>query len=474
MPKSETRIPSNVPSHLSLDERLLQPGQRIAVAVSGGADSIALLRTLLARNAPGKGALGVVLSVAHVHHGIRGPEHENAADVDQAFVEALAKEHDLAIHLHRVDTPAYAAEHGQTLEEAARNLRYAFFHDLLAQGHADAVATAHTLDDQAETVLHKFLRGAWTEGLGGISPAVAANPGRIIRPLLSVPRTEIEAYLTALGQPWCEDATNRDLAHTRNRLRHHLLPILAGYNPQLPTQLSRLAAIARDEQAWWQREVARIGSGLLLPGKPVRGGGRASSTHPGEATIALELERLRSLEPALRRRVLRWAAAQVQANLDFNHTEQLMHMCNAGNTLKNIQLSAEVCVRRTARELQFSRAGKIRPPQTTEATELAIPGTVAMEFAGWTFQAISESAPGTIPPAIIRRVRPGDRVTLRHSRGPKKAKEIFERMRVASAERQSRLVVVWEGRIVWMEGVELEPESLGGLPFRLEGTRPAS
>ena len=134
---------------------------------------------------------------------------------------------------------------GETVEEAARHLRYAFFAELIEASNVDAVATAHTLDDQAETVLHKFLRGAWTEGLGGISPVLVLAKGRIVRPLLAVARAEIEMYLYSLGQIWCEDSTNRDLAYTRNRLRHHLLPILAEYNPQLAIQMSRLATIAR-------------------------------------------------------------------------------------------------------------------------------------------------------------------------------------------------------------------------------------
>jgi tRNA(Ile)-lysidine synthase len=341
------------PATLPFTEQLFQPGQRVAIAVSGGADSTALLRTLVAS----RDRLGLVLSVLHVHHGIRA----EAADSDQAFVEALANEHGLTIYLRRVDTPAHAATHNETIEEAARNLRYGFFRELLDAGLVDAVATAHTLDDQAETVLHKFLRGAWTEGLGGISPVVSSGKGRgvngqIIRPLLGVSHSEVETYLRILDQGWCEDATNLDLAHTRNRLRHHLLPLLAEYNPQLSTQLSRLATIARDEEAWWQREVARVGTTLVLPGKPVRGGGRASSTHPDEVSIAFELERLRALDPAMRRRVLRWAAQQVRTMLDFHHTERLMQMCEASaNAPKRVDVDGSVYAQRTARELQFVR-----------------------------------------------------------------------------------------------------------------------
>ncbi len=178
---------------------LMRPGQRIAVAVSGGADSVALLRRLLEE----RRQLGVVLSVAHVHHGIRGA----AAEEDSAFVAGLAAAHDLPFHLHRTDAPAAAATLHETLEEAARNLRYAFFRELMAEGHADAVATAHTLDDQAETVLLKLLRGAWTEGLSGIHPVLPAEPGSIVRPFLDNGHAAIEAWLLWLQQPWREDAS---------------------------------------------------------------------------------------------------------------------------------------------------------------------------------------------------------------------------------------------------------------------------
>src|SRR5271168_4367778 len=175
---------------LILRKSLFRPGQRIAVAVSGGADSVALLRRLLEE----RERLGIVLSVAHVHHGIR-----EAAEADATFVGGLATTYDLPFYLHRTDAISAAAALHETLEEAARNLRYAFFHQLIADETVDAVATAHTLDDQAETVLHKLLRGAWTEGLSGIHPVVVAGKGSIVRPFLETTRTAIEQWLTQLS-----------------------------------------------------------------------------------------------------------------------------------------------------------------------------------------------------------------------------------------------------------------------------------
>ena len=316
---------------------------RVAVAVSGGADSIALLRRLTGLATE----IGLALSVAHVHHGIRGAD----ADTDAEFVCALAATHQLVFHRRDVDTPLAARENRETIEEAARNLRYAWFRELLEQGEADAVATAHTLDDQAETVLHKLLRGAWTEGLGGIHPVIHCARGVILRPFLGTRRAEIETWLRAIGQPWREDATNADRAFTRNRIRHELLPTLATYNPQIYAQLANMATLARDEDAFWQTELARILPSLLLPGKPVRGGGRATSTHPGEASVAFEIERLPPAA-AMRRRILRAAARQLGTALNFDQTEKLMAMLGPGGARRQ-QLTADLDAERSPRELRL-------------------------------------------------------------------------------------------------------------------------
>ena len=233
------------PPSLTLRSGLFRPGQRIAVAVSGGADSVALFRRLLEE----RQALGIVLSVVHVHHGIR-----EAAEEEAAFVAGLAAAHDLPFHLYRTDAPAAAAALHESLEEAARNLRYGFFHQLMVDGVVDAVATAHTLDDQAETVLQKILRGAWTEGLSGIHPVVTMEPGAILRPFLENNHAAIEEWLRSLPQPWREDSSNQELAHTRNRIRWQLLPLLRTFNPQIAGQLARLATISADEEAYWQED----------------------------------------------------------------------------------------------------------------------------------------------------------------------------------------------------------------------------
>ncbi len=270
---------------------------------------------------------------------------------------------DIPLHIHQADIPARVASTKESIEEAARNVRYEFFGTLLDSGHADSILTAHTINDQAETVLMKLLRGAWTEGLSAIHPVVRLAKGKILRPFLNTRRAEIEAFLNSRSQPWREDSSNSDTAFTRNKIRHELLPQMRGYNPNLDQTLANLAELAREEEARWQAELGRILPQLLLPGRPVRGGGRAVSTAPGEGSISIELDRLRALDPALRRRVLRAAARQLGARLSFEETSRLLALCGfrvdptvAARTNSSLDLPNGLRASRSARELQLHRS----------------------------------------------------------------------------------------------------------------------
>lgn len=473
---------------LRLNASLFTPGLRLAVGVSGGADSVALLRALAERGRD----LGLVVHVVHLHHGLRGAE----ADADRNFCRELAAMLGLAFHESRVDTAAEARPNagagkaGETIEEAARRLRYAWFRELLASGVVDAVATAHTRDDQAETVLAKFLRGAWTEGMSGIHPVVRFPEGRILRPLLGTSRAEIEAYLQGLGQQWRNDSTNRQLTYTRNRIRHELLPLLEGWNPKLREHLAQIAELAREEEAWWEGETTRAADQLVLPGRPVRGGGRAA----GEEALAIEAGRLGELPVALQRRILRLAAARLGVKPDFEGTEALRKLALSGRAGQKYEL-AGVVGERTHRELRLG-AGVARKAESPGQFTFEVPGEV--DAAAWGIRVrigliegrVSEHASrpkaktdrvanaerqnsGPIlesPPgggsgaglmkegrAVLRAWRPGDRVQLRHSGGARKVKEVLERMHVSGTARTHWPVLEFDGRIVWMQGVQVEP-----------------
>jgi len=351
----------------------IRPGDRICVAVSGGADSVALLLALHEANTAKHDALGVGLSAVHIHHGIRSAAE---SDADLNFVQDLCIQLNVPLHIHHAHVPARAAENRESLEEAAREVRYAFFRTLIASGHADSILTAHTLDDQAETVLMKLLRGAWTEGLSAIHPIVSVTApgqrsGNILRPLLSARRAEIESFLRSRNQSWQTDSTNADTTYTRNRVRHELMPQLRTFNPSIDQTLANLAEIAREEEARWQTELTRLLPQLLLPGKPVRGGGRSVPTSPGTNSISIELERLRTLDPALRRRVLRAAARQLGCRLSFDDTTRLLALAGfaalptvAARTGASVHLANGLRANRSTRELRLSREPLENPQKT--------------------------------------------------------------------------------------------------------------
>jgi tRNA(Ile)-lysidine synthase len=451
---------------LPIDTALLKPGLRLAVGVSGGADSVALLRALADRSRE----LGLVLQAAHLHHGLRGTE----ADADLEFARALAAELGLPFHEAQVDTNAEAEKAGETIEEAARRLRYGWFRQLMATGEVDSIATAHTLDDQAETVLAKFLRGAWTEGFSAIHPVVEFPDGRILRPMLATSRTEVEAYLNALGQSWREDSSNRHLTYTRNRIRHELLPLLEGWNPRLREHLAQMAALARDEEAWWQAELVRLAPQFLLLGRPVRGGGRAS----GESSLSLDVVRLAALAPAVQRRLLRHAAGQLGAAPDFASTEALRTLALTGRAGQKRELAQGLRAERTPRELRMSvepvlaaRLGLSGPGPSGGVLEysVAIPGQVEAPAFGLRIEIAASAGSNESQPADsgnlasgrlakLRNWKPGDRVRLRYSSSPRKVKEVLERLRVTGTSRALWPVLELDGRILWMKGVELEPE----------------
>lgn len=350
---------------LKLDESLWRAGERVCAAVSGGADSVAMLLALV--------ELGIGVTAAHVNHGLRGAE----SDGDEAFVRELCERLSVPLTVFQVDTEARLAgprlgSEREGLENAARELRYEALRGLMAEGKADVVATAHTLDDQAETVVMKLLRGAWTEGLGGISPEVegpentarvsTAGSGRLVRPMLRVRRAQVEAFLKARRQVWREDSSNHDTSLTRNRVRRELMPMLRSFNPAVDEALANVAELARDEQAYWDSEVSRMLPHLLLPGKPVRGGGRAVGTVAGEAAVALEVERLKGLGPVLRRRIVRAAARSVGSRLSFEETAKLLALAGfggydgvTGRVGSKLELRGGLRAERSARELRLWR-----------------------------------------------------------------------------------------------------------------------
>jgi tRNA(Ile)-lysidine synthase len=442
---------------------LVRPGERVAVAVSGGADSIGLLRILLELRAE----LGIVISVAHFHHGIRGQD----ADADEAFVAKLAETHDLEFHIGRGDARLESGTKKISLEAAARNLRRGFFTELLERGTANVVATAHTLDDQAETVLMKLLRGAGTKGLAGIFLEQKLSAGRIVRPLLETGREYIREYLHELNQPWREDLSNDDLGFTRNRLRASVMPLLREeINPSANVALAHAAEIARAEEEYWDEQVSRVLPLVVLPGEPARGGGRKQTS--AEA-ISLDIQKFQSHPLGVQRRLLRAAGEQLGCGLDFEHVQAVLDLLSSrssrGARNKTIEIADGWRARLLFRELRFER------PPNEKATDyehsLPIPGEVRLIELGIVIRACIREDNGDSAnaaynrahlispcdlskPWVVRNWRAGDRFQpLRHS-SEKRLKELLYPLHLTAEQKRLWPVVAMAGKIVWVRAVD--------------------
>ncbi len=493
-------------------EELLRAGDRVGVAVSGGIDSVALLRLLLEL----RSELGIVLSIVHFNHMLRGAE----SDADQEFVVQLAQKQGLEFHVESGDVAQLAADQHISVEAAARELRYEFFQSLLGADDSsdlefepsaahvlNKVATGHTLDDQAETVLMRLIRGTGLRGLGGIYPHIVVEHeegdghGEIIRPLLGVRRRELEQYLADLNQPWREDSTNTDSKFTRNRVRKLVLPLLEReFNPAVVESLSELAEIARDEEDYWENEVSGwLGTVVQwsqpewargLPGfgdspslvqivpsppKPHDPELLARLEEPGPVVINASVSRpwLLTEPKAVQRRVLKAIGEQAGIPLEFKHIEEILHFAAENHASgKELSLPLGWKIIREPEAMVFVTPDLRRKERVPDYEySLPVPGRAALPELGGVIEAlrvapeerIAEYNPQQLLRAdllprslIVRNWRAGDRFWPAHTKAPKKIKELLQDQHVVRQVGQQgrRLwpVVVSGDEIVWMRG----------------------
>jgi tRNA(Ile)-lysidine synthase len=440
----------------------MRAGERVAVAVSAGADSVALLRILLEL----RDDLGIVLSVAHFHHGIRGAE----ADADEAFVAGLAQTHDLEFHLGRGEAPALAKSARISIETAARELRHEFFTQVLQEQKARRIATAHTLDDQAETVLMKALRGAGSRGLSGIFPEYRLTAGSIVRPLLEARHEELREYLRAAKQAWREDASNTDLSLARNRIRARVLPTLRReVNSSVDEALVHIAEIARGEEQYWNDQITRLLPLVVAAGEPARGGGRRQTAALG---IAIDVEKLFQQPLAAQRRLLRAAGEKIGCSMDFEQVQAVLHLLTQGRERgrqnKTVELGDKWRVRLLFRELRFEVAAQQESSSDYEVP-LRIPGEVRVAALGTTIRAricedngnarnASYNPHSVRLPAIaelvVRNWRAGDRFRPARHNSEKRVKELLYPLHLSEEEKSLWPVVVAGDRIVWVRSID--------------------
>jgi tRNA(Ile)-lysidine synthase len=437
---------------------LIAEGESVLIGVSGGPDSVALVHLLLDR-AP---ARRLHLGVAHLNHQLR-----EGADREEEFVRQLAADLGLPFHGQRADVRAWRARHRLSLEEAGRQVRYAFFEQMCtAKGYAK-IALGHHADDNAETLLLHLLRGSGRLGLSGI-PAIRA--GITIRPLIFATRSDITEYLRTRGIPYVSDPSNTDDAFFRNRIRQRLIPDLErDYHPGLRAILSRTALILRAEEDWLDGLVAPMYASLL--------------TADGQGRVGLAAPALGRLPLAAARRVVRKALSEVKHDLrrvTFAHVEQVLELARRTTDAGPLHLPGRVHVRRLGEVIVVSRAqeagrrplpdetphdfeyrlagcGSLKILETgdcihlSEATVAAVP-----ELAGRSPQTAFMDMAAVEFPVIVRNFRPGDRFSPLGMTGTQKLKKYFIDHKVGRSERRRCPLLISRGRILWVAGHRLD------------------
>ncbi len=386
----------------------------VGVAVSGGADSVCLLHVLV-ELAP---RWNLRLRVLHFDHRLRGEESRQ----DARFVKALAARLGLPFEARAEDVAAAA----DNLEQAARHARRRFFREAIEAGRVDRVALGHTRNDQAETVLFRFLRGSGTAGLAGMRPVTRDG---FVRPLLEVTRGQVEEYLRSRGIQWREDASNRDLRFARNRIRHQLLPALAGeWNPALVETLAGMARVAGDEEDYWRGEVERQAAQIL---------------EEKDGAVVVDSRRLAELPRGLSRRLIRRAIEIVKGDLrsiDVRHVDAILGL--AGETEGHGRVRAPgVDVMRSFEWLRLAAPGAHGRPEFS----IAVPAPGRYRFAGGEVEILGK----VNEPMELRNWRPGDTFDPAGRIPARKIKELFQEVRVPLWERARWPVLSAGGKLVW-------------------------
>ncbi|MEZ5353398.1 MAG: tRNA lysidine(34) synthetase TilS [Bryobacteraceae bacterium] len=412
-------------------------GDRVGVAVSGGPDSIALLRALQALRSRWE----IELTVLHVNHGLRGAE----SVADERFVHNTAQELGVEFRAARVATESA----GGNLEERARESRYEFFRESARVLRLDRVATGHTLDDQAETVVFRLLRGTGMTGLAGIR---AVTREGIVRPLIELREREVRAWLTSIGQPWREDSSNESPAFARNRIRKQVLPMLESWNPQVPEGLAHVAGMAALQDDYIGAEAERWSENVL---KAWCGG------------VVVDLPALGGAPPALRGRILRIGIGRARGDLrgiDWRHMRTVEHLAQEAKGRGSASLPGLRVVRSFERLLLIGpgelpgryryEAGQLRDGDWVElagrrlrlGSDAGQPDS-SYNTGGRRFDRINVRGQWE-----LRSWMPGDRFHPLGSGEPKKLKHLFQLARIPSWERPSWPIISDEGRVVWVSG----------------------
>lgn len=424
-------------------QQLFKPHDRLVVALSGGADSCALL-DLLTR-LPG---YDLFLVAAHLNHGLRGAE----SDGDERFCRELAAGYEIPFESCRIDVEALAQTEGLNLEDAGRRARIGFLDRICQQYGAAAVVTAHHSDDQAETVLMRLMRGS---GMAGLSGMRYNNQRGYLRPLLDVTRAQIKQYLAEQGLAWREDASNRDTDFLRNRIRHELLPLLEQYNPAIRQRLTATAAILADEERLLESLAEAAFEELF---------------HQDKNQLACSIAGLKAQPPALQRRILRLAYQQLAGNLDGlgrEHIEAVLRLPDSPHPNARLALPQNISALRAYDQLLFRSARQDTPDAPAELVinapgQYCLPGggiliietaSAAVDFNNLPADSACFDLDRTPFPWLVRTFQPGDRMAPFGLGGSKKVKDIFIDRKIPLAERRLIPLIFSGEDLIWIAGV---------------------
>ena len=453
-------------------EGFLRAGERVGVAVSGGADSVALLLMMVEL----RKQIGIVLSVVHFNHKLRGRD----SDADEKSAAKLAEKYGLAFHAGRADIAAKARSNKANLEDTARRARYQFFARLVEDGRVDKVAVAHTADDQAETVLAHILRGTGLAGLGGIHPVV----GHVVRPLLGLRRAELRAYLRSRKQTWREDATNRDTTRMRARIRKKLMPILEKqFQAAVVEHLATLAELAREDEAFLGALVddrmrscveKDTGSAKISAADLLNFSRKKDFTTEGTERTEEEAEK----NFAICRRIVRRIVGELkprEGQLNAAHVRSILELAESGENGKCLTLPGGVEVRREQDSLIFcagdavAKANRRKPLEFARAINLhgtqvdvSVPelGCVfRFRVIDWPAKRGDTIEKGFVldrdalqSPLVLRNWRPGDKLRPCGHRSAHKLKRLLNQKRVSRWEREGWPVLTSGGLLAWARG----------------------
>ena len=422
---------------------MLSPGDVIVAGVSGGSDSMALLFALcdLRELYP-----DIDVIVSHVNHGLRGAE----SDEDAEYVREAAGRLNFSFECVRVDTEGFRKKRGLSLEDAARELRYDFFNDILAKRSAQRIATAHTLNDQAETVIMRLIRGSGSQGLAGIRPSV----GNIIRPLINVTKLEAREYLQSKGVSWREDSTNSSNEFLRNRIRNELIPLLESYNPAIEQVLSRVAAVCAAEADFISAEAERKFKEL------------ARVVDEG---VLGDTEKLLREPPAIRFSVMRKSILAVKGDLNSvsaKHLFSIDEVVRSGESSAEVNLPGGVVFHTGHGVFFFTREDELREFPPTEiknhgthrvSRDLEVTVELTDDSSLWGAPDVGYFSPEKVGfPIALRSFSEGDRFVPLGMRGAKKLKDFFIDEKIPRFLRKKVPVFETRDGIIWVGGLRTD------------------